>query len=159
LNRDDSHLGGIYKVDGILYESTGFSNVNIGNLDMHVTRAQLQTPMEFVRVLTRPLRVFDKDMEINIQRKMFNTSSLASNKFVGRGAPTSPFGKRNLMPPHIQNMPKWYVGEPNPKPPTMWETFKEMVKWDKWINIVFPMRTAIKDILPTKKLKAKKAAY
>ena len=161
LNRDDSHLKGIYRVDGILYESTGFSNVNIGNLDMHVTRAQLQTPMEFVRVLTRPLMVFDKDMEINIQRKMFNTSSLASNKFVGRGAPTSPFGKTNLMPPHIQNMPKWYVDEPNLKPPTMWETFKEMVKWDKWINIVFPMRTAIKDILPTptKKLKAKKAAY
>jgi hypothetical protein len=65
------------------------------------------------------------------------------------------------MPPHIQNIPKWYVGEPQLKPPTMWETFKEMVKWDKWINIVFPMRTAIKDILPTptKKLKAKKAAY
>jgi hypothetical protein len=159
LNRDDSRLGGIYRVDGILYESTGFGNVNIGNLDMHVTRAQLQTPMEFVRVLTRPLMVFDKDMEINIQRKMFNTSSLASNKFVGRGAPTSPFGKTNLMPPHIQNMPKWYVGEPQLKPPTMWETFKEMVKWDKWINIVFPMRTVIKDILPTKKLKAKKAAY
>jgi hypothetical protein len=150
LNRDDSHLGGIYRVDGILYESTGFSNVNIGNLYMEVTRAELQTPMEFVRVLTRPLRVFDKDMEINIQRKMFNTSSLASNRFVG---------KTTLMPPHIQNMPKWYVDEPNLKPPTMWETFKEMVKWDKWINILFPMRTVIKDILPTKKLKAKKAAY
>ena len=160
LNRDDSHLGGIYRVDGILYESTGFNNLNIGNFDMHVTRAELQTPMEFVRVLTKPLRVFEKDMEINIQRKMFNTSSLASNKFVGRGAPTSPFGKTTLMPPHIQNnVPNWYVGEPNSKPPTMWETFKEMVKWDKWINILFPMRTVIKDILPTKKLKAKKAAY
>ena len=162
LNRDDSHLKGIYRVDGILYESTGLGNVNIGNFDMHVTRAELQTPMEFMRILTRPLRVFEKDMEMNIRRKMFNTSSFASNKFVGRGAPTSPFGKTNLMPPHIQNnVPKWYVGEPNPKPPTMWETFKEMVKWDKWINILFPMRTVIKDIIPTptKKLKAKKAAY
>jgi len=160
LNRDDSHLRGIYRVDSILYESTGLGNVNIGNFDMHVTRAELQTPMEFMRILTRPLRVFDKDMEINIQRKMFNTSSFASNKFVGRGAPTSPFGKTTLMPPHIQNnVPNWYVGEPNPKPPTMWETFKEMVKWDKWINILFPMRTIIKDITPTKKLKAKKAAY
>ena len=162
LNRDDSRLGGIYRVDGILYESTGLGNVNIGNLDMHVTRAELQTPMEFVRVLTQPLRVFEKDMEINIQRKMFNTSSFASNKFVGRGAPKSLLSKPiSSLPPVSNGAPNWYVDEPNPKPPTMWETFKEMVKWDKWINILFPMRTVIKDIIPTptKKLKAKKAAY
>ncbi len=161
LNRDDSHLRGIYKVDGMLYESTGFSNVLIGNFNMHVTRAELHTPMEFIRVLTQPLRVFEKDMEINIQRKMFNTSSFASNKFVGRGAPTSPFVPsrkftQNLTP---NSAPDWYVSKDELKPPTMWETFKEMVKWDKWINILFPMRTVVKDILPTKKLKAKKAAY
>ncbi len=128
---------------------------------MHVTRAELHTPMEFIRVLTQPLRVFEKDMEINIQRKMFNTSSFASNKFVGRGAPTSPFVPsrkftQNLTP---NSAPDWYVSKDELKPPTMWETFKEMVKWDKWINILFPMRTVEKDILPTKKLKAKKAAY
>ncbi len=67
LNREDSHLRGIYKVDGMLYESSGFSNVLIGNFDMHVTRTELQTPMEFIRVLTQPLRVFEKDMEVNIQ--------------------------------------------------------------------------------------------
>ncbi len=161
LNREDSHLRGIYKVDGMLYESTGFSNVLIGNFNMHVTRAELHTPMEFIRVLTQPLRVFEKDMEINIQRKMFNTSSFASNKFVGRGAPTSPFVPsrkftQNLTP---NSAPDWYVSKDELKPPTMWETFKEMVKWDKWINILFPMRTVVKDILPTKKLKAKKAAY
>ncbi len=161
LNRDDSHLKGMYRVNGILYESTGLGNVNIGNFDMHVTRTELQTPMEFVRVLTQPLRVFEKDMEINIQRKMFNTSSFASNKFVGRGAPTSPFVPsrkftQNLTP---NSAPDWYVSKDELKPPTMWETFKEMVKWDKWINILFPMRTVVKDILPTKKLKAKKAAY
>jgi len=160
LNRDDSHLRGIYKVDGMLYESTGFSNILIGNFDMHVTRAELHTPMEFIRVLTQPLRVFEKDMEINIQRKMFNTSSFASNKFVGRGAPKSLLSKPiSSLPPTLNGAPDWYVEEPNLKPPTMWETFKEMVKWDKWINILFPMRTVIKDILPTKKLKAKKAAY
>jgi hypothetical protein len=162
LNRDDSHLKGMYRVDGILYESTGFGNVNIGNFDMHVTRAELHTPMEFIRVLTRPLRVFEKDMEVNIQRKMFNTSSFASNKFVGRGAPKSLLSTPiSSLPPTLNGTPDWYVEEPNPKPPTMWETFKEMVKWDKWINILFPMRTVIKDIIPTptKKLKAKKAAY
>jgi hypothetical protein len=163
LNRNDSHLKGIYRVDGILYESTGFNNLNIGNFDMHVTRAELQTPMEFVRVLTKPLRVFEKDMEINIQRKMFNTSSFASNKFVGRGAPTSPFVPSRKFTqnriPTPNSTPDWYVSKDELKPPTMWETFKEMVKWDKWIGILFPMRTVIKDILPTKKLKAKKAAY
>lgn len=160
LNRDDSHLRGIYKVDGMLYESTGFSNILIGNFDMHVTRAELHTPMEFIRVLTQPLRVFEKDMEINIQRKMFKTSSFQSNKFVGNGMYGSPFGKTiSSLPPTLNGAPDWYVEEPNLKPPTMWETFKEMVKWDKWINILFPMRTVIKDILPTKKLKAKKAAY
>jgi hypothetical protein len=160
LNREDSHLRGIYKVDGMLYESTGFSNVKIGNFDMHVTRAELQTPMEFIRVLTQPLRVFEKDMEINIQRKMFKTSSFQSNKFVGNGMYGSPFGKTIPTPPPTPNSaPDWYVSKDELKPPTMWETFKEMVKWDKWINILFPMRTVIKDILPTKKLKAKKAAY
>ncbi len=162
LNRADSHLRGIYKVDCMLYESTGFSNVNVGNFNMHVTRTELQTPMEFIRVLTQPIRVFEKDMEINIQRKMFNTSSFASNKFVGRGAPKSLLSKPiSSLPPTLNGAPDWYVEEPNLKPPTMWETFKEMVKWDKWINILFPMRTVIKDIIPTptKKLKAKKAAY
>ena len=160
LNRDDSHLRGIYKVDGMLYESTGFSNVKIGNIDMHVTRVELHTPMEFIRVLTQPLRVFEKDMEINIQRKMFNTSSLASNKFVSNGMYGSPFGKKiSNLPPISNGVPNWYVSKDELKPPTMWETFKEMVKWDKWIGILFPMRTVIKDILPTKKLKAKKAAY
>lgn len=163
LNRDDSHLKGMYRVNGILYESTGLGNVNIGNFDMHVTRTELQTPMEFVRVLTQPLRVFEKDMEMNIRRKMFNTSSFASNKFVGRGAPTSPFVPSRKFTQNItptpNSAPDWYVSKDELKPPTMWETFKEMVKWDKWIGILFPMRTVVKDILPTKKLKAKKAAY
>jgi hypothetical protein len=153
LNRDDSHLKGMYRVDGILYESTGLGNVNIGNFDMHVTRAELQTPMEFVRVLTKPLRVFEKDMEVNIQRKMFNTSSFASNKFVGRGVPTSPFGKTNLMPPHIQNnVPKWYVEEP--KKLSRWERIKSKV-----LDILFPIKETIADINPKPKLRAKKAAY
>ncbi len=153
LNRDDSHLKGMYRVDGILYESTGLGNVNIGNFDMHVTRAELQTPMEFVRVLTKPLRVFEKDMEVNIQRKMFNTSSFASNKFVGRGVPTSPFGKTNLMPPHIQNnVPKWYVEEP--KKLSRWERIKSKV-----LDILFPIKETIADIKPKPKLRAKKAAY
>ena len=42
----------------------------------------------------------------------------------------------------------------------MWETFKEMIKWDKWINILFPMKTAIEQVIPKKKkITAKKAAY
>jgi len=114
LNRADSHLRGIYKVDCMLYESTGFSNVNVGNFNMHVTRTELQTPMEFIRVLTQPIRVFEKDMEINIQRKMFNTSSFASNKFVGRGAPKSLLSKPiSSLPPTLNGAPDWYVEEPN----------------------------------------------
>lgn len=40
-----------------------------------------------------------------------------------------------------QTKPQWYVSEeklPELKKPTMWETFKEMVKWDKWVDI-FPI--------------------
>jgi hypothetical protein len=168
LNRDDSHLRGIYKVDGMLYESSGFSNVLIGNFDMHVTRTELQTPMEFIRVLTQPLRVFEKDMEVNIQRKMFNTSSFASNKFVGNGMYGSPFGKTIPTPPPISNgAPNWYVSESETelKNPTLWETFKEMVNWNKWIGILFPIKQsydAVKELYEEKKpkkIRAKKAAF
>jgi len=169
LNRDDSHLRGIYKVDGMLYESSGFSNVLIGNFDMHVTRTELQTPMEFIRVLTQPLRVFEKDMEVNIQRKMFNTSSLASNKFVSNGMFGSPFGKTIPKPPPITSngTPTWYVSESESeiKKPTMWETFKEMVNWNKWIGILFPIKQSydtVKELYEEKKpkkLRAKKAAF
>lgn len=166
LNRDNSHLRGIYKVDGMLYESTGFSNVLIGNFNMHVTRTELHTPMEFIRVLTQPLRVFEKDMEINIQRKMFNTSSLASNKFVSNGMYGSSFGKTIPKPPSISNSaPTWYVSESEIKKPTLWETFKEMVNWDKWIGILFPIKQsydAVKELYEEKKpkkIKAKKAAF
>ena len=168
LNRDDSHLRGIYKVDGMLYESSGFSNVLIGSFNMHVTRAELHTPMEFIRVLTQPLRVFEKDMEINIQRKMFNTSSFASNKFVGNGMYGSPFGKTIPKPPPISNgAPNWYVSESETelKKPTLCETFKEMVNWNKWIGILFPIKQsydAVKELYEEKKpkkIRAKKAAF
>ncbi len=153
LNRDDSHLKGMYRVNGILYESTGLGNVNIGNFDMHVTRAELQTPMEFVRVLTQPLRVFEKDMEMNIRRKVFNTSSFASNKFVGRGYPTSPFSKPISSVPTVSNgAPDWYVDEP--KKLSRWERIKNKV-----LDILFPIKETIADIKPKPKLRAKKAAY
>ena len=153
LNREDSNLRGIYKVNGMLYESTGFSNVIIGNFDMHVTRIELQTPMEFVRVLTQPLRVFEKDVEIHNQRKMFNTSSFASNKFVGRGAPTSLLSTPiSSLPPVSNGTPDWYVEEP--KKLSRWERIKSKV-----LDILFPIKETIADIKPKPKLRAKKAAY
>ncbi len=153
LNRDDSHLKGIYRVDGILYESTGFSNVNIGNSTLHVSRGELQTPMEFVRVLTRPLRVFQTDIEMNIRRNVFNTSSFASNKFRGRGAPTSLLSTPISSPPPVSNgTPDWYVEEP--KKLSRWERIKSKV-----LDILFPIKETIADIKPKPKLRAKKAAY
>jgi len=149
LDRDNSDLRGIYKVNCISYESTGFSNINTGNINMHVSRDELKTSIEFLKVLTKPLVIFERDIEIHRQRNMFSTSSLASNPFTQNPIPKS------------KSAPEWYVSEDKLKPPTLWETFKEMIKWDKWINIVFPMRTVVKDTFPTptKKLKAKKAAY
>jgi hypothetical protein len=158
LDRDDSDSKGMYKVNCISYESTGFSNETIGNFNIHVSRDELQTPLEFVKVLTKPLMVFERDIEIHWKRNVFSTASLSTFGGNASSGPINPFiGSSSPTTPKIA--PDWYVDDPKLKPPTMWETFKEMVKWDKWINIVFPMRTIIKDITPTKKLKAKKAAY
>jgi hypothetical protein len=99
---------------------------------------------------------------------MFSTASLSSNKFVGNGMYGSPFGKTIPKPPPISNgAPNWYVSESETelKKPTLWETFKEMVNWNKWITILFPIKQsydAVKELYEEKKpkkIRAKKAAF
>ncbi len=166
LIKHDDIAKGLYQLYGELYESSGFSRMKIETTSNNVTRGELQSKTDFLIVLKTPIRIFEKDIEVRMTRKAFNTSSFASNKIVGNGMYGSPFGKTIPTPPPISNSePNWYVSESEIKKPTMWETFKEMVNWDKWIGILFPIKQsydAVKELYEEKKpkkIKAKKAAF
>ena len=121
---------------------------------------ELRTPDMFCAALGRSLFQFNEMLRVGIPTqwipKTYNTSSLA-RRINGGG---HSFGGHQIPKPPPISAPQWYVKEEEVKLPTMWETFKEMVKWDKWINIVFPMKQAIEEIIPKKKkITAKKAAY
>lgn len=166
LIKQDDIAKGLYQLYGELYESSSFSRVCIETTSNNVTRGELQSKTDFLIVLKTPIRIFEKDIEVRLTRKAFNTASLSSNKFVGRGMVGSPFGKTIPKPPPISNgAPNWYVSESEVKKPTLWETFKEMVNWNKWISILFPIKQsydAVKELYEEKKpkkIKAKKAAF
>ncbi len=166
LNKHDDVAKGLYQLDGGLYERSSLGKMRIEFTSNNITRGELQSKADFLIALKTPIRIFEKDIEIRMTRKMFSTASLSSNKFVGRGMVGSPFGKTIPKPPPISNgAPNWYVSESEVKKPTMWETFKEMVNWDKWIGILFPIKQsydAVKELYEEKKpkkIKAKKAAF
>jgi hypothetical protein len=166
LNKHDDVAKGLYQLDGGLYERSSLGRMRIEFTSNNVTRGELQSKTDFLIVLKTPIRIFEKDIEVRMTRKAFNTSSFASNKFVGNGMYGSPFGKTIPTPPPISNSePNWYVSESEIKKPTLWETFKEMVNWDKWIGILFPIKQsydAVKELYEEKKpkkIKAKKAAF
>ena len=128
-----------------------------------LTKDEFQTFDAFCRTLTRTLHKFNDILRngINVPTT-YHTSSLAT--VTGRiNSGGHSFGGFQIPKPPPVSHPQWYVSEEmesKPKMPTMWETFKEMIKWDKWINILFPMKTAIEQVIPKKKkITAKKAAY
>ena len=170
LIKHDDIAKGLYQLDGELYERSSLGRMRFGFTSNNVTRGELQSKTDFLIVLKTPIRIFEKDIEVRMTRKAFNTASLSSNKFVSRGMYGSPFGKTIPTPPPISwhgiiKAPNWYVSESKIKKPTMWETFKEMVNWDKWIGILFPIKQsydAVKELYKEKKpkkIKAKKAAF
>ncbi len=166
LIKKDDIAKGLYQLYGELYESLSFPRVCIKNTSNNVTRGELQSKTDFLIVLKTPIRIFEKDIEVRMTRNMFNTSSLSSNKFVSNGMYGSPFGKTIPKPPPISNgAPTWYVSENEIKKPTLWETFKEMVNWNKWVGILFPIKQsydAVKEMYEEKKpkkIRAKKAAF
>jgi len=122
---------------------------------------ELRTPDMFCAALGRSLFKFNQMLLMGIPT--YNTASMASAVARRINSGGHSFGGFQIpKPPPIStpHTPQWYVKEEEVKLPTMWETFKEMVKWDKWINIVFPMKTAIEQVIPKKKkITAKKAAY
>ena len=166
LNKYDDVAKGLYQLDGGLYERSSLGKMRIEFTSNNITRGELQSKADFLIALKTPIRIFEKDIEIRMTRKMFSTASLSSNKFVGNGMYGSPFGKTIPKPPPISNgAPNWYVSESEIKKPTMWETFKEMVNWNKWIGILFPIKQsygAVKELYEEKKpkkIRAKKAAF
>jgi hypothetical protein len=170
LIKHDDIAKGLYQLDGELYERSSLGRMRFGFTSNNVTRGELQSKTDFLIVLKTPIRIFEKDIEVRMTRKAFNTSSLSSNKFVSRGMYGSPFGKTIPTPPPISwhgiiKAPNWYVSESKIKKPTMWETFKEMVNWDRWVGILFPIKQSydtVKELYEEKKpkkIKAKKAAF
>jgi hypothetical protein len=166
LNKHDDVAKGLYQLDGGLYERSSLGRMRIEFTSNNITRGELQSKTDFLIVLKTPIRIFEKDIEVRMTRKAFNTASLSSNKFVSRGMYGSPFGKTIPTPPPISNgAPNWYVSESEIKKPTLWETFKEMVNWNKWVGILFPIKQsydAVKELYEEKKpkkIKAKKAAF
>jgi hypothetical protein len=170
LIKHDDIAKGLYQLDGELYERSSLGRMRFGFTSNNVTRGELQSKTDFLIVLKTPIRIFEKDIEVRLTRKAFNTASLSSNKFVSRGMYGSPFGKTIPTPPPISwhgiiKAPNWYVSESKIKKPTMWETFKEMVNWDKWVGILFPIKQSydtVKELYEEKKpkkIKAKKAAF
>ena len=121
-----------------------------------VSKDELITSDRFCEALGRSLSKFNRMLQMGIPT--YNTSSLSTLTRGINGGHL--FGGSSIPKPPPIPAPKWYVPKEELKNPTMWEIFKEMVKWDSWINILFPMKTAIEQVIPKKKkITAKKAAY
>lgn len=126
-----------------------------------ITKDEFQTFDAFCRTLARTLKKFDDILKYgNVSHgpSAFHTASLSTvAKRINGG---HSFGGHQIPKPPVMSAPNWYVPKEEVKKPTMWETFKEMVGWDKWINIVFPMKQVVEQVIPKKKkITAKKAAY
>lgn len=123
-----------------------------------VTKDELITSDRFCYTLAKSLSKFNQILLMGIPTH--HTTSMASTLSRRINGGGHSFGGHQIPKPPPISTPQWYVKEEEVKMPTMWETFKEMVKWDKWINIIFPMKQAIEEIIPKKKkITAKKAAY
>lgn len=124
-----------------------------------LTKDEFQTFDAFCRTLARTLNKFDDILKYGIST--YHTASLSTVASRINGG--HQFGGHQIPKPPAISQPNWYVSQEEVKEvklPTMWETFKEMVKWDKWINILFPMKQTIEQVIPKKKkITAKKAAY
>lgn len=125
-----------------------------------VTKDELITSDRFCAVLGGSLSKFNQMLQMGIPTH--HTSSIASTLSRRINGGGHSFGGYQIpKPPPISTIhaPQWYAPKEELKNPTMWQTFKEMVKWDKWINIIFPMKQAIEQVIPKKKkITAKKAA-
>ena len=151
----EDQIKGLWTLRGMLRNNksalSGFGH-NYNTTDA-ILFEDMKTPENFCRVLIKPLHKFNDILRVGIPT--YHTSSLATvTKRINGG--------HQIPKPPTVSQPQWYVSEEmaEVKKPTMWETFKEMVKWDKWINIVFPMKQAIEQVVPKKKkITAKKAAY
>ena len=156
----EDQIKGLWTLRGMLRNNnsalSGFGH-NYNTTDAIVFE-DMKTPENFCRVLMKPLHKFNDMLRVGIPT--YHTSSLATvTKRINSG---HSFGGHQIPKPPPLSQPQWYVSEEmvEVKRPTMWETFKEMIKWDKWINIVFPMKQAIEQVVPKKKkITAKKAAY
>ncbi len=122
-----------------------------------LSKDEFQTFDAFCRTLARTLHKFNDILSIGIPT--YHTSSLSTvTKRINGGGHS--FGGYQIPKPPAISQPNWYVPKEEVKKPTMWETFKEMIGWDKWINILFPMKQTIEQVIPKKKkITAKKAAY
>jgi hypothetical protein len=158
----EDQIKGLWTLRGMLRNNnsalSGFGHNH--NTTDAILFEDMKTPENFCRVLMKPLHKFNDMLRVGIPT--YHTSSLATvTKRINGGGHS--FGGYQIPKPPPVSHPQWYVSEETeskPKMPTMWETFKEMIKWDKWINILFPMKTAIEQMIPKKKkITAKKAAY
>lgn len=123
-----------------------------------IHRDDLLSSDAFCRVLMRTLHRFNDILRMGVPT--YHTASLSRPHLYNPKQPGS-YGTTIPTPPPVSK-PHWYVSEEEVKvtKPTMWETFKEMIGWDKWINILFPMKQTIEQVIPKKKkITAKKAAY
>jgi len=124
-----------------------------------LSKDEFQTFDAFCRTLARTLKKFDDILKYGIST--YHTASLSTVASRINGG--HQFGGHQIPKPPPISTPNWYVSQEEVKEvklPTLWETFKEMVKWDKWINILFPMKQTIEQVIPKKKkITAKKAAY
>ena len=123
-----------------------------------VTKDDLITSDRFCYTLGRSLSNFNQMLSMGIPTH--HTSSMASTLSRRINGGGHSFGGYQIPKPPPISAPQWHFPKKEVKPPTMWETFKEMVKWDKWINIIFPMKQMVEEVIPKKKkITAKKAAY
>jgi len=128
-----------------------------------ISKDEFQTFDAFCRTLAKTLKKFDGISKYGIST--YGTSSLASKpRMYNPQQPHPHLGSAASVASVTKDInggePDWYVPKEEVKMPTIWETFKEMIGWDKWINILFPMKQTIEQVIPKKKkITAKKAAY
>jgi hypothetical protein len=151
------HSPGRYTMTAEAWVTYGVSSGNkIAGDVLRPAKSNLLSKDDFMAFIQPILFRFENDIRLH-NAKSYNTASIVARRINGG---QSSFGGHQIPKPPPISAPSWYVPKEEVKPPTMWETFKEMVKWDKWINILFPMKTAIEQVIPKKKkITAKKAAY
>lgn len=156
----EAEFEGIWKLKAI-FENRGIMAGSYNSKSIvdfqSVTKDDLITSDRFCYTLGRSLSNFNQMLSMGIPTYHTASLSTVTRRINGGG---NSFGGHQIPKPPPISAPNWYVPKEKVKMPTMWETFKEMVKWDKWINILFPMKQAVEQVIPKKKkITAKKAAY